>query len=123
MTRVLALVGDLMFGSRLTAAASEAGIELELASHEARARERLACADTPRWDVLVVDLTDPQLDGAAFVGSLRASGELAGVRTLGFYAHVEPATRKRAEDVGFDLVVPRSRMAREGSALIRRLSG
>ena len=40
---------------------------------------------------------------------------------LGFYAHVDQDTRRRAEEAGFDLVVPRSRMNREGPALVERL--
>jgi hypothetical protein len=43
------------------------------------------------------------------------------VPTLGFYSHVEADVRSQAEAGGFDLVVPRSRMAREGPALISRL--
>jgi hypothetical protein len=35
---------------------------------------------------------------------------------------VDVATRNRAQAAGFDLVVPRSRMAREGSQLIERLT-
>jgi hypothetical protein len=34
---------------------------------------------------------------------------------------VEAYTRERAEQAGFDLVVPRSRMAREGAELVKRL--
>jgi DNA-binding response OmpR family regulator len=122
MTRVLALVPDLMFGSRLAAAAGEAGIELELVGDEPTARARLAQSSDPGWDVLVVDLTDPDLDGAALVSSLRDAFALASTSTLGFYAHVDAATRERALDAGFDVVVPRSRMAREAAALLRRLS-
>ena len=47
--------------------------------------------------------------------------ELDRTRTLAFYSHVEQETRERAEAAGFDLVVPRSRMAREGAALVSRL--
>jgi hypothetical protein len=43
------------------------------------------------------------------------------VRTLAFYSHVEADVRARATEAGFDLVVPRSRMAREGPALVERL--
>ena len=39
-------------------------------------------------------------------------------RRLGFYSHVDVETRRRAEEAGFDLVVPRSRMAREMPALV-----
>ena len=43
------------------------------------------------------------------------------MRSLGFFAHVEPEVRERALQAGFDLVVPRSRMAREGAQLVERL--
>ena len=43
----------------------------------------------------------------------RASSE--DTRTLGVYSHVDADTKRRAEAAGFDLVVPRSRMAREGA--------
>jgi CheY-like chemotaxis protein len=122
MARVLALVPDLMFGSRLLAAAAAGGLELELVSDAAAARERLA-DDGPGWQLLVIDLTDSGLDGAGLVASLRDEGRLSATRTLGFYAHVDAAVRERAEQSGFDLVVPRSRMAREAAELLQRLSG
>jgi hypothetical protein len=36
---------------------------------------------------------------------------------------VDAPARERAERAGFDLVVPRSRMAREGVELVERLLG
>jgi hypothetical protein len=35
---------------------------------------------------------------------------------------VDIETRERAEQAGFDMVVPRSRMAREGGDLVTRLA-
>jgi hypothetical protein len=43
------------------------------------------------------------------------------VKVLAFYSHVEADVRAQAEQAGFDLVIPRSRMAREGAALVGRL--
>ena len=50
-----------------------------------RTRERLA--DAPA--VLVVDLVDDDLDGAALVESWVREGVLGQTRTLGFYSHVD----------------------------------
>ena len=122
MATVIALVPDLLFGSRLQGALVAGGHELALIGDEALLRARLADGAAPRADVLLVDLTDPDFDGPAIVESLLGGGELAGVRTLGFYSHVDAAARERAERAGFDQVVPRSRMAREGAALITRLA-
>jgi DNA-binding NarL/FixJ family response regulator len=121
MARVLALVADLLFGSRVQGALGAAGHEVELIGDAVGLRSRLADVRAP-GAVLVVDLTDPQLAGARLLEELAGEGALAAVRTLGFYSHVDVAARERAERAGFDLLVPRSRMAREGAQLVARLS-
>jgi DNA-binding NarL/FixJ family response regulator len=123
MARVLALVPDLLFGSRVQGALRAAGHEVELIAQESRLRSRLGHAGTASAAVLVVDLTSAELDGASLLESLVATGELGQMRTLGFFSHVDTAVRERAEAAGFDLVVPRSRMAREGAELVGRLAG
>ena len=118
---MLALVPDLMFGSRVQGSLAAAGHEVELIGDERRLRDRLAEKGLPA-SVLVVDLADGDLQGAAIVESLSREGLIAQTRTLGFYAHVDASARERAERAGFDLVVPRSRMAREGAELVSRLT-
>jgi len=116
MASVIALVPDLMFGSKVLSMLEGAGHEVTLVSAEDDAR-----AETEFADVLVVDLTTDVIDGIMLVDSMAAGGELHGHRTLGFYSHVEADVRARAQEAGFDLVVPRSRMAREGAALVAGL--
>lgn len=123
MARVVALIPDLLFGSRVYGDLVAAGHDVELLADPLRLGERLAGG----CDVLVVDLTDPDLDGPGVVEEVsQKSGCCARARTrarsIGFYAHTDPATRDRALQAGFDLVVPRSRMAREGPELIRGLA-
>jgi hypothetical protein len=109
MARVALLSPDLLFGSKVEGALAAAGHEVERYGSEDAAREAAG-----RADVLVVDLTTDAIDGTALGGT--------GVPTLGFYSHVDVDTRRRAEEAGFDLVVPRSRMARETAALVERLA-
>jgi hypothetical protein len=124
MARVLALTRDLLFGSQVQGALTFAGHDVELIADETRLRARLAASgdpESPAAELLVVDLTDAELDGAAIVESIARREGLGATRTLGFYSHVEAAMRERAERAGFDLVVPRSRMAREGPELVAGL--
>jgi CheY-like chemotaxis protein len=145
VARVIALVPDLLFGSQVQGSLKAAGHDVALAGDEAKVRERLAeggaeaggeggdkaGAAAPEGmepgagdgTVLVIDLTDDRFDGAAILEALVADGALAGVSTLAFYSHVDAAVRERALQAGFDLVVPRSRMAREGPALVGGLAG
>jgi hypothetical protein len=118
MARVLALTADLMFGSRIQGELAGAGHEVELIADEARLRARLGDASAPPAQLLIADLTDDRLDGAAVRESLASDGLLDDLPTLAFYSHVDVAVRDRAEQAGFERIVPRSRMAREGSALV-----
>jgi DNA-binding response OmpR family regulator len=117
MAHVVALVSDPDLGARLAAAAEAAAHAVDLCTGEAEAWD--ACEE--RTELLVVDLSSETVDGAMLVDSMRAGGELAGVRTLAFHADSDPVAKARAEEVGFDLVVPRSQMEVEGAALIARL--
>ena len=90
---------------------------MKLVGGRAALASELGREDSPA--LLVVDLTDESLDGAGIVESL--TEELEGIRTLGFYSHVDVSARERAEAAGVKLVVPRSRMAREGAELVAGL--
>jgi CheY-like chemotaxis protein len=121
MAQVFALVPDLLFGSRVQGSLAAAGHDVELVADELRLRERLTEQSQHAGEVLVVDLTDERLDGSSILESLAADDALEGIRTLAFYSHVDTAVRERATQAGFDLVVPRSRMAREGPELVAGL--
>ncbi len=117
MIRVLALIPDLLFGSKVKAQLESAGQEVELAQSETDVWDQIAGSD-----VLIVDLTTDDVDGGGLLDTLRSGGEAGNLKTLAFYSHVDAAVKKAAEEAGFDLVVPRSRMAREGAELVARLS-
>jgi hypothetical protein len=108
VARVTALIGDLLFGSKVVGLLSAAGHEVRLV------------ADVPddlvaTADVVVVDLTGGELPAGVVVAD--------GPKLLGVFAHVEPAVRDQALAAGYDLVVPRSRFMRDGAALVGRLAG
>jgi DNA-binding NarL/FixJ family response regulator len=121
VARVVALVPDLLFGSRVQGALQRAGHEVELFGDEPSLRDRLRDSSAPAPAVLIVDLTSEDLDGASVVETLSGERRLTRIRTLGFYAHVDLRARQRAVQAGFDLIVPRSRMAREGEELVARM--
>jgi CheY-like chemotaxis protein len=113
--RVVAVFDDLLLGSNVLGMLRASGHEAALAGGASVHPD--GCA------VLIVDLTAGTFDGVELVERLRADGELSHTRTLGVYSHVDAETRERAIAAAFDLVIPRSRMAREGPALVERLLG
>jgi hypothetical protein len=95
VARVGLVTPDLLFGSKVEGALRAAGHEVVHASEGV--------------DAVVVDLTHGEVPPPP------------GAPSLGFYSHVEQDVRRAAEEAGYDMVVPRSRMNREGAALVERL--
>jgi hypothetical protein len=102
VARVLAIVTDLMLSSRVEESLRSAG-------HEVAVVQSLPAP--VEADALVCDLEAVDAKDIAH----------AGVPTLGFYSHVDVETKDAAEAAGIDLVVPRSRMARELPRLVDKL--
>ena len=102
MARVAAIVPDLFFASKVTETLTAAGHEVST----------VAVGAPVEADLLIVDL-----DATTEEVTLPT-----GLPRLGFYSHVDVDTRKRAEGSGYDLVVPRSRMAREMPELVAKLT-
>jgi hypothetical protein len=96
VARVVAVAADLMLGSKVEAMLTAAG-------HEVTMAPSLNEAPLAGADLLVADLEVENPE--ALVG--------LGVPVLGYYSHVDAETREAALAAGVDLVVPRSRMARE----------
>ena len=108
MPRVVAHLPDVLFGSRVQAMLAAAGHDVTVVGSAQDAASRLDGAE-----LLVADLCE---DAPARIAA--ATGHLDGVKSLAFYLHTDVETRTSALAAGFDVVVPRSRMAREGAALV-----
>ncbi len=96
MAHVVAVATDLLLGSKVEATLSAAG-------HQVVLSRSLAEAPLEEADLIVADLDTENPE--ALVG--------LGIPVLGYYSHVNVETREAAETAGVDVVVPRSRMARE----------
>lgn len=104
MARVLAVVSDLMLSSRVAESLGAAG-------HEVTVVASLEGVSPEGVELLVADLDVADPEAVAGFGP----------PVLGFYSHVDSATREAAQAAGLDLVVPRSRMSRELPELVERL--
>ena len=107
MARVAALLPDLLFGSKVQGMLVAAAHEVTVAGTPEALLEQAGGSE-----LLVVDLCE---DSARRIELLAPALEQA--KSLAFYLHTDVETRAAALGAGFDLVVPRSRMAREGAAL------
>jgi DNA-binding NtrC family response regulator len=108
MAKVVAHLPDLLFGSKVQGMLAAAGHDVQVVSTPQAALEHLGGAD-----VLVLDLCEDSAGRLAVLGDAPAT-----TPTLAFYLHTDVDTRQAAVAAGCNLVVPRSRMAREGATLL-----
>ena len=109
MARVVAHLPDLLFGSKVHGMLVAGGHDVQAAG---------SAPEVPAGDLLVLDLCEDSASRLAQFGPA-----IAATRTLAFYLHTDVETRTAALAAGCDLVVPRSRMAREGATLVDGLLG
>jgi len=104
VARVLSIAADLMLGSKVQETLKAAGHEVVGAS----------AIEESTWDGVDLIVADLDVENPeALVG--------LGMPVLGYYSHVDVATKEAAEAAGVDKVVPRSRMARELPDLVEGL--
>ncbi len=102
MARITALVQDLMLTSRVRTSLEASGHEVEQES------------DIPD-ELDGIDLVVADLDAVP----PEKLGDL-GVPVIGFYSHTDVEMKKRAEEAGLTMAIPRSRMVRELPQLVER---
>jgi hypothetical protein len=98
----------LIFASRIGVTARAVGVEIR----QLRDPAMLAAENADRR--LMVDLNQTGALDAAIEWKKRTGGEV-----IGFVAHVDADTIRRARDAGVDQVLPRSRFVAELESLLR----
>jgi CheY-like chemotaxis protein len=102
---ILALVDDLMFTSKIRAAATGVNAQVSFVRSSAAALEAMRNAAP---SLVILDLNNPRTDPIGTVETMKQDPALAGVPTVGFVSHVDGATIDRARRAGVDEVLPRS---------------
>lgn len=121
MPRCVALVADLMFGSKITTAARQHGVACSVV-RDAGALRAAAAGDgagTSAADLVIIDLEALQADLSGLVADLR--GDVPDVAVIGFLPHVRTDLAANARDCGLDAVMARSAFAAQLPKLLQRL--
>jgi hypothetical protein len=105
MARIIAIVQDLMLASRVRTSLEASGHEVE--------QDFSLPDELDGVDCLVADLDAVAPERLTELG----------VPVIGFYQHTDTETKRRADEAGLTIAVPRSRMVRELPELVERALG
>jgi CheY-like chemotaxis protein len=102
---VIAAVDDLFFASKIRGTGEQIGVTVRFVRN-LEAMFEAARRDRP--GLIICDLHSQKIDPIALAEQLKADEELRAIPLLGFFSHVQTELMKRAEEAGFDRVLPRS---------------
>jgi CheY-like chemotaxis protein len=112
---VLAVAADLLFGSRIRAAADAAGVAVHLAR---TADDAVEAARTRVPGLILIDLDARKLDAVALIRRLRDPEIGIRAPVVAFVSHVRTDAIDAARAAGADRVLARSAFVRELNALL-----
>lgn len=101
---IIAAVDDLMFASKISAAARRAGVDVVFV----KSLDELRSAAAGDAALLILDLNSRRTDPLATVAAIRRDDALAHLRTVGFVSHVQGDLVAAARKAGVDEVLARS---------------
>ena len=102
---ILIAVDDLLFSSKIRAAARHAGAEIAFARTPA---EILQQARAVRPPAVIFDLNGERADPIGTIRAMKADPDLAGITAVGFVSHVHVDLARAAREAGADEVMARS---------------
>ena len=105
--KILAIVGDLFFSSKIRETAARVGVPVVFAASQKGLEEAL---DAGGIDLAIIDLGARSLDPIAAIRAVRASD---GIRTVAFVSHVDEEAQRMAAEAGCESVLPKSAFSRD----------
>jgi CheY-like chemotaxis protein len=102
---VLAVVDDLMFTSKIKAAAQQLGVAVTFARSSGAAVTGMRTAAPA---LVILDLNSPRTDPLGIVAAMKGDPALASIPTVGFVSHVQTDLIDAARAAGVDEVLARS---------------
>ena len=117
--KVIAAVDDLFFAAKINEAARRAGVPVQFVKDE---RALLESAEH-KPALIIIDLNCAGVKPLESISKLKADPELKAISLLGYVSHVEGELKKKAHELGCDMVLARSTFSQNLVSFLKRHSG
>jgi PleD family two-component response regulator len=114
---ILAILDDLMFASKIRAAAGQLGVPVAFARSSESALADMR-REPPR--LVIVDLNNPRTDPLGTIAAMKGDPLLAAIPTVGFASHVQTSVIDAARKAGVGEVLARSAFAQRLPEILSR---
>ena len=117
--RVLAMVSDLFFTVKISDAAKRAGMDVEFVKDDKELIEKAQAKPA----VIILDLNFSTAQPLKVISKLKGNSELKQTSLLAYVSHVDGELKRKAHELGCDMVMARSAFSQNLSQILRRHAG
>lgn len=117
--RIIAVVDDLFFASKINETAKRMGVRVEFVTTEEAVMRRAA----ERPSLIIVDLNLNSMQPLPLITKLKGDPELKGTSILAFVSHVQGELKLQAQEAGCDMVLARSSFSQNLPQILKRHAG
>lgn len=113
------LTDDVFFSSKIREAARSQGLVADFIKSPDGLIERLS-SHPP--SLIIIDLKCEKLEPVKLIREIKSNPSLRVISMIGYLPHVETDLKRTASEAGCDIVLPRSRFAREARDILREFT-
>lgn len=117
--RVLAVVSDLFFSSKLIEAAKRSGLALEFVKEPKEVLEKAQ----GKPSLIIFDLNFEAAQPLKLITKLKGKSETKGISLIGYLSHIQVDLKQQAQEAGCDMVMARSALSQNLPQIFKRHSG
>ncbi len=117
--RVVAVVNDLFFSSKLIEVAKRNGLSLEFVKEEKTLMEK--AHEKP--SLIIFDLNFEDVRPLHLIAELKRAPETKGISLIGYLSHIQVELKQKAQEAGCDMVMARSAFSQNMPQIFKRHSG
>ncbi len=118
-TRILAMVDDLFFVTKIQETARKLNVKVEFPKTDKEILERIEANGQEKPSLIIIDLNSVSAKPLTTIPKLKAKLKKE-TSILGFVSHVQGDLKVKAQEAGCDAVMPRSAFSQNLPQLLRR---
>jgi PleD family two-component response regulator len=117
--KILAVVSDLFFSSKLIEAAKRSGLALEFVKEPKEVIEKAQ----QKPSLIIFDLNFEAAQPLKLITKLKSKAETKSISLIGYLSHIQVELKQQAQEAGCDMVMARSAFSQNMPQIFKRHSG
>jgi PleD family two-component response regulator len=117
--KIIAVLDDLFFSSKIREAAKTLDIDLEFVRNADGFKEKIS---SEKPSLIIFDLNSRAGSPLEIIKTIKSTSELKEIPVIGFLSHVQTELKEEADRAGCDLILPRSRFSKDLREILRKYS-